>query len=615
MSMVTRACLATYGLAALLTGLSVRLYQIAVHDHEYYSKLAQNAYQAREEITARRGSILDVHRTVLARNEPLKKVIADDSLLFEREEKTGKVKRDDRAKAAAILARHMHLTPEEVMKRIPPGRQYAVIAQKVSEETASAIQKELEREKVRGIRFEQNFERIYPAGSLLCHVLGFHGFQEDPVPAGTPPGKKKTGAFKGIEGIERSMDTWLAGQDGWRYFEKDGFGREMANYRRDERAPRHGANVRLTIDLGVQQIVESELEAACKELLPKKATVIVMEPKTGAILALANRPNFDPNQPGDAKPYMRFNHAVAGIYEPGSTFKTVSAAGALNKGLARLDEKIWCRNGVWEYPGGKVSDHSPYGDLTVSDIIVKSSNLGAVTLAKRIGERPFHELIRSFGFGSRSGIGLPGEVPGILHPLDRWTVGSMYHVPFGHEVAATPLQVITATCVFANGGKLMMPQIVRDITDDSGQVLVSYAPQEIRPGVVKEQTCRQITGALEKVTARGGTGTRARVPGFRVAGKTGTTQLVDEDTKRYSREDHVVSFVGYLPAEDPKFCCLVVMEDSQVVNGRLDSGGLLAAPVFAKIAERTARQLGLQPDPILLEEDLALRKALAKEGR
>jgi cell division protein FtsI (penicillin-binding protein 3) len=365
----------------------------------------------------------------------------------------------------------------------------------------------------------------------------------------------------------------------------------------------------------VQQIVEEELERAFRELKPKKATVIVIEPKTGALLALANRPGFDPNDPGKATPESRFNHAVASIYEPGSTFKTLSAAGALNRNLASLDELIWCRNGTWAYPGGKLTDHHPYGNLSVADVIAKSSNIGAVTLAKRMGERPFYELIRSFGFGSRTGIALPGESSGILHPLHQWLAGTMYHVPFGHEVAATPLQVVLATSVFANGGNLMMPQIIRDITDENGHVLVDYPPQEVRRGVVKEETCQAITAALEKVTSKIGTATRARVPGFRVAGKTGTTQIFDKQLQRYSSQDHTVSFVGYLPAEDPKFCCLVMMEDSQVINGRQDSGGLLAAPVFAKIAERTARQLGLEPDPTLVEEETAFRKALEKEGR
>jgi cell division protein FtsI/penicillin-binding protein 2 len=379
-------------------------------------------------------------------------------------------------------------------------------------------------------------------------------------------------------------------------------------------SPRHGADIRLTIDLGVQQIVESELETVFKELKPKKATVIVMEPYTGEILAMANRPCFDPNAPGDGDPAHRSNHAVSMVFEPGSTFKAVSAAGALNRGLVNLKTEIWCRNGLWTFPGGPIKDHHPYGMLSVEDVIAKSSNIGAITLAQRIGQEPFYNLIRSFGFGTRTGITLPGESPGILHPLHKWRPNSMFYVPFGHEVAATPLQVINATCAIANGGTLMMPHIIREIRAADGTQLADYPPQEVRR-VITEETARKMTAAFEKVTSKIGTATRARVPGFRVAGKTGTTQIFDKNLGRYSSEDHTLSFVGYLPAEKPRFCCLVIIDDSSVVNGKLDSAGLLAAPVFAKIAERTARQLGLEPDPLLLEEDAKFRKTLAREGR
>lgn len=610
MSLATRACVATYGLAALLTGLSARLYHLAVNEHDYYSELARGTYEDRITIPAQRGLILGANGTVLARNEPLKNIIADESVLLEVDEKTRKIRRDDRAKAAAILAAGLNKTPAEILARIKPGSRYSVVAKKISEDLASTLLAQLEAAKIKGIWFAQDFERVYPAGVLLSHVIGFYGWEDRSDPANP----RDKGSFKGIEGIERSMDNWLAGQPGWRNVERDGHGRELTSYRGAERAPRHGANVRITIDLGVQQIVESELDAAFRKLKPKKATVIVMDPKTGAILALANRPCFDPNQPGKGEAADRYNHAIASVYEPGSTFKLVSAAGALNRGLAGLHEKIHCRNGRWVYPGGRITDHHPYGELTVQDIIAKSSNIGAVVLAKRMGERQYYEFVRGFGFGARTGIMLPGESAGILHPLKDWKPGTMYHVPFGHEVAATPLQVITATCAIINGGTLMMPSIVRDIRAGDGTILADYPPQEIRR-VVRPEIASDLRAALEKVTGKTGTAVRARVPGFRVGGKTGTTQIFDKQLGRYSREDHTVSFVGYLPAENPRFACIVMIEDSAVINGPKDTGGMLAAPVFSKIAERTARQLGLEPDPALIDEDEAFRKALAREGR
>jgi cell division protein FtsI/penicillin-binding protein 2 len=634
MSLSSRACVATYGLAVIFTGLSWRLCHLAIARHEHYEAIARDAYSGKTIIPASRGKILDIDGSVLARDQPHKTVTVDATLLvYEKKFRKQTVLYDLRPTLAALIAKPLGRTTEDIITAIRPGDQYIRLQREVSEQSAAEIEAalatyETERLKMtahrppplRGLLFEQTFERVYPAHELLCHVLGFHGYETT-----TDPLTKQevtSDVPKGIEGIERSMDNWLAGQQGWRHYEKDGLGRELVSYRGEERTARNGSNVRLTINLGVQQIVEEELEEACRKLKPKKAVAIVMDPNTGYILAMANRPSFDPNKPcgdskkpGKAEAAKRFNHAVSGINEPGSTFKSISAAGALNYGKYTLNQEVWCYNGTRPYPGGKVNDHHPYGMLTVESVIAKSSNIGAIQLALSIGQEPFYNLIRKFGFGSRTGINLPGESAGILRPLSQWQAGSMFHIPFGHEVAATPLQVITATCVFANGGKLMMPQIVRDVTDESGAIIADYQPQVVREDFLKPAVIADICQALEKVTSRTGTALRARVPGFRVAGKTSTSQLFDHELGRYSKDDHTVSFVGFLPAEAPRFCVLVLMEDSAVVNGSQDSGGLLAAPLFSKIAERTARQLGLEPDPQLLEEELQLRKALVKEGR
>jgi cell division protein FtsI/penicillin-binding protein 2 len=636
MNLTSRACVATYGLAAIFTGLSWRLCHLAIERHDVYTEKAVRAHFRKEvNIPANRGSILDIHGTVLARDEPHKTVTVDATLLvYVAKSRKKEYLVDLRPALAALIAKPLGKTPEEVIADIRPGDKYIRLQRKVSEQSAAEIEAALTRYEadrlkmkqehrpppLRGLLFEQEFERVYPARELLCHVLGFHGYETvlNPVTQ-----KLETSEFpKGLEGVERSMDNWLRGQMGWRSYEKDGRGREIVSYRGDERAPRNGCDVRLTVDLGVQQIVEDELEIAYRRLRPKKAVAIVMDPHTGHILALANRPCFDPNKPcGDSKTptkedaAKRFNHAVAGVNEPGSTFKTISASLALQKGRYGINDEVWCYNGLLPYPGGRVKDHSHYGMLTVENVIAKSSNIGAVQLARSVGQEPFYDLIRQFGFGSQTGVALPGESSGKVHPLSRWRPDSIFHVPFGHEVSATPLQVITATCVFANGGKLMMPQIIRDVTDETGAIVADYKPQVVRENFLKPTVVRDIAGALEKVTSKTGTALRARVPGFRVAGKTSTTQLFDLTTGRYSTEDHTVSFVGYLPAEAPRFCILVLMEDSAVVNGPKDAGGLLAAPVFSKIAERTAAQLGIAPNPELLEEELQLRKVLEREGR
>jgi cell division protein FtsI (penicillin-binding protein 3)/stage V sporulation protein D (sporulation-specific penicillin-binding protein) len=604
MSLKSRACLACYGIGGLFTALSARLIYLGVNQHEHYASVARKSYVAKAIIPARRGAIQDAEGTFLARNEPLKNVILDGSLIFEGN------RNKTLEQIATLLAAALGMKPEDVLKRISPEKKYIVLKKKISEELAAELDSKLQHAGIKGVTFEQNFERIYPAHQMLCHVLGFFGYEESNAVT-------HEGSFRGIEGVERSMDNWLAGQDGWRFFEKDGRGKELMNYTGEERAPRHGADVRLTVNLNLQQIVESELEAACRRLRPLKATVIMMRPDTGEILALANRPTFDPNEAGKAKPEERFNNAIAGTIEPGSTFKAVTCAGALNFRLVTPQTEVFCENGKWSYGGLALHDHHPYGTLSVSQIIEKSSNIGAAKLALQIGQERFYNWVRNFGFGQQTGIALPGEVRGILRPREVWQPVSITRVAMGHEVAATPLQIITATCAIANGGKLMMPQLVHDIRSDSGEILASYQPQEVRR-VITADTAGKVRDALIKVTGRQGTAKLAHIPGFNTAGKTGTAQKLLDDPKTgkkyYSHDRHVTSFVGFVPAEKPAFCLLVILDEAKVPSNE-DVGGLVAAPVFRAIAERSLSYLGIAPDPVLLQQEKDQKLILAKAGR
>ena len=604
MSLKSRACVACYGIGTLFTILSGRLIHLAVNRHEHYSSIAKNTYCAQTIIPARRGAIFDIEGSPLASNEPLKNVILDGKLICE-----GNRKMTPKA-IAELIAAPLGLDPKDVLNRISPDRKYIVLKKKISEDLAAELDRTVQAAGIKGITFEQNFERIYPAHQMLCHVIGFYGY-EDAREAG---GK---GSFRGIEGIERSLESWLAGQDGWRTFEKDGRGKELNNLTGDERAPRNGANVRLTVNLNLQQIVESELEAACKRLRPLKATVIMMKPDTGEILAMANRPTYDPNEAGKAKPEERFNNAIAGTIEPGSTFKMVTCAGALNYHLVTSKTEIFCENGKWSYGGLALHDHHPYGMLSVSQIIEHSSNIGAAKLAIQIGQERFYNWVRNFGFGQQTGISLPGEVRGILRPRAEWQPVSITRVAMGHEVAATPLQVITATCAIANGGTLMMPQLVHDIRSDTGKILSTNEPQAVRR-VITEDTAGKVRDALIKVTGKQGTAKLAHIDGFNTAGKTGTAQKLLDDPKTgkkyYSHDKHVTSFVGFVPAEKPAFCLLVIFDEAKVPSN-LDVGGLVAAPVFHAIAERALAHLGVAPDPLLLQEDKNQKLILAKAGR
>ena len=625
MSLKSRACLACYGVGTIFTALSARLIFLAVNQHDKYADIAHKSYVSKVIIPARRGEIQDVNGNSLARNEPLKNVVLDGFLLT-----SGKHAKTPE-QIADILAKPLGLTPDEVISRISPEKKYVVLKKKISEDVAAELDNTVQAAGIKGVTFEQNFERIYPAHQMLCHVVGFYGYEDarpekseaanaEPAPeqpgAEKPKAEKPQGSFRGIEGVERSMEDVLVGQPGWRYFEKDGRGKELMNLTGEERAPRHGANVRLTVDLNLQQIVESELEAACKRLRPVKATVIMMKPDTGEILALANRPTYDPNDAGNAKPEERFNNAIAGSIEPGSTFKMVTCAGALNYRLVTPNTLVDC-SGPWTYGGLVLHDHHHYGMLTVSQIIEKSSNIGAARLAVQIGQERYYNWVRNFGFGQQTNIALPGEVRGILHPRAKWQPVSITRVAMGHEVAATPLQIITATCAIANGGKLMMPQLIKEVRSDSGALISDYRPTEVRR-VVSDKTAGEVRDALIKVTGKQGTAKLAHIPGYNTAGKTGTAQKLVADPKtgklNYSHEKHVTSFVGFVPAEKPAFCLLVIIDEAKV-SGHEDVGGLVAAPIFRVIAERSLAYLGVAPDPVLLQQEKNQNLILAKAGR
>src|SRR6059058_3495787 len=265
------------------------------------------------------------------------------------------------------------------------SRRYIVIKREVSEHTATTLREKLSAGNLRGIYFEHDATRIYPNGSMLCHVIGFTDFDHH-----------------GIQGVEASMEEYLHGQDGYRFIEHNRAGQEIVPYQGQERAPRDGYQIHLTVDLGLQNIVENEIDAAMQEYSPQKATIILMRPQTGEILAMANRPHFDLNLRSEAKPEQMKNRAIIDMMEPGSTFKIVVAASALNERKLRLDSQLFCENGVWNYGGSVLHDHRSFSYLSVRDILIKSSNIGAAKLAMSIGDQKFYEYIRRFGFGERT---------------------------------------------------------------------------------------------------------------------------------------------------------------------------------------------------------------------
>ncbi|HEY1583895.1 MAG TPA: penicillin-binding protein 2 [Chthoniobacterales bacterium] len=577
----TRCALVCVFFALLFSVFSWRLIYLQMVEHKYYSELAAEKNVGRDIIPAERGAIFDAQNEILAQNVPVATIVADATLV------------NDTATLIPILAERLKLSPNELEEKIASGRRYIVLKREVPEEEARSLEAELRTARLRGIRCERGTIRVYPNGPMLCHVVGFTDVNQH-----------------GIQGVEASMEQYLRGEDGYRYIERDAQGREIVLYRGLEHAPRNGFQVHLTIDLHLQTIIENELDDAVRQYSPEKATIILMRPQTGEILAMANRPNYDLNLRSEAKPEQKKNRAIIDMMEPGSTFKIVTAAAALNEQKVRLDSMIYCENGVWNFGGRPLHDHGHkgYGELSVQDILVHSSNIGAAKMAVMLGEQKFYEYIRRFGFGDRTGIELPGEIGGVIHPPKTWSKISITRIPMGQEVGVTPLQMIVAMSTIANGGKLIQPRIVKSIVDDQGNAISVLRPTVVRR-VVSAETASRIAYALRGVVSKRGTAAEAAVPGFTISGKTGTAQKASPNGG-YEPDKYVVSFSGFLPSENPAFVGLVVLDDAHTKDPNLNYGGTVAGPIFSRVAEKAARYLDLEPHEEIETQAPAGRVAL-----
>ena len=560
----SRCVLVCAAFIALFSIFSFRLVYLQAIKHDEYAGLAAEKHVYKQIIHAERGAILDANNEVLAHNVPVETVVADATHL------------NNRQAIVDLVSDELGISSVQISEKLGSERRYIVIKREVPAAQANALREKLHAGNLRGIYFEHDATRIYPNGSMLCHVIGFTDFEHH-----------------GIQGVEASMEEYLHGQDGYRYIEHNRAGQEIVPYRGQERAPRDGYQIHLTVDLSLQNIVENEIDAAMEEYSPQKATIILMRPQTGEILAMANRPDFDLNLRSEAKPEEMKNRAIIDMMEPGSTFKIVAAAAVLNERKLHPDSTIFCENGLWNFGGTALHDHRAFSYLSVRDILIKSSNIGAAKLALSVGEQKFYEYIRRFGFGERTGIELPGEINGLIRPPQSWSKISITRIPMGHEIGVTPLQMTVAMATIANGGKLITPRIVKSITTSEGKTISSLSPVALRQ-VISAETAKEIGDALRGVVSDRGTAAAAAIPGFTIAGKTGTAQKVDPQGG-YEKGKYVVSFAGYLPAEHPEFVGLVVLDDAHTSKPELNYGGLVAGPIFARLAEKAARYLDLEP--------------------
>ncbi|MGZ5530088.1 MAG: peptidoglycan D,D-transpeptidase FtsI family protein, partial [Limisphaerales bacterium] len=438
--------------------------------------------------------------------------------------------------------------------------------------------------------------RVYPNGRLASHILGY--VANDDLQSGQ-------------NGIELAFNSKLTGVRGWLRTEIDKKQRELVVFREEAVDPRDGLNVVLTIDAALQHIAETELVEIMKKHTPLSASCIIVRPRTGEILAMATIPNFDPNRPGAFSMDALRNRVISDISEPGSTFKIVVVTGGLNEELVRLSDVFNCEHGHFSFAGRTLHDHESYGDLSVMNIITKSSNIGAAKVGIRLGEQRLYHYITDFGFGSKTGIPLPGEVSGIVHPVQKWTKVSIAQIPMGQGIAVTPLQTVMAMSAIANHGVLMRPMLVDRLENSEGKIVAKYQPQPVR-SVANDRAIKDMITALKTVPTKDGTAEKAHMDHFTVAGKTGTAQKVDHG---HYVQKFFASFIGFFPADNPEICISVVIDDPK--NGHF--GGQTAAPFFKEIADRAANYLNLKPDievePLMDNQPRLVEASNTKKGQ
>ena len=579
------------GIFLCFGGVGVRLLFLHVIDRDQLVRYIDKARRQVTEEKARRGDILDSRGNVLATSHTIVVVGVDPQVL----------RKEDETKWPE-LASLLDLPLADLKKTLSTKTRspqadddtndddHDIRWAKLSENVSEKAYEKITKLDVKGVYGERTYRRAYPHNQLAAHVIGY--VNKEGVPAA---------------GVEHFADFYLRGQDGWRESEKDGRQRELAQFRTREVPATDGYSVVLTIDSAIQHIVECELDEIAKKYQPEKATIIVSDPKTGFILAMANYPTFNLNEYSKAPLASQRNIAVADMYEPGSTFKIVASSGALNEGLVSPESpRFDCSIDKIDYKGKTRGlpreDHHFTTPLNTAEIISHSSNRGAAQLAMLLGEDRFYNYARAFGFGQLTGFPVGGEIDGQMAPPAKWDGLTITRMPMGQSVAATPIQMHMAMSVIASGGLLMRPQIISAVRDAKGEHVYDFNSVS-RSQAISKRTAETMAFLLSRVTLTGGTGVEAAIPNYQVAGKTGTTQklvpVMDSKGRtvlRYSDREHVASFVGFFPASDPKIAISVIVDgaDAHALNG-VAYGGAVAAPSFKRIGEQLIQYLDIKP--------------------
>jgi cell division protein FtsI/penicillin-binding protein 2 len=601
-----------------------RLYDVQVVHHKTWADRGEDLVRQKRILPAMRGPIRDANGELLAHDKVLHDVwinvrhlrdFNDVRARLAKLEKTSVKSLAASSTPEQIFARYQQLVssvmkgalqqigPEDEAPAADFDGTIAANAHKAEmpwisglhEEKALLWKKSLDDADIVAVTVRPRVQRFYPCAERLTHVLGYVNTRAVDPTSGRVFTDEELKKYKskieqfGCEGVESAMNAQLTGKDGYQWIERDRHGNELVEFRGETVPPRHGHEVRLTIDMHLQDTMEEVLEEEYALHRPRRITAVLVEPYSGAVLAMASRPHID----RDAKDGVNANHAVAAKYEPGSVFKVVTYAAALDAKLTSLDETINCDPGQRFMEKLAISDHYN-GTLKVSDAFAFSSNRAAFVLAHRLGEKRFIQSVERFGFGKPTGIMLTGESSGMLHhPGTKWWDGLTFsRMSYGHAIQVTPLQMCMAVSAIANGGTLMKPQIVKDVRDEAGNVVQTFAPEPVRR-VCSERTAGLMRKAMAGVVANPkGTGVRASIPGVTVAGKTGTSQLYNESGTAIHSGHYCVSFAGFAPAESPALCAIVVVDDPDASKEDL-SGGKLAAPIFSRLVQRSLQNIAV----------------------
>lgn len=555
----TRLILLSIMVVCFAAAIGVRLYRLQIERSDEFRTRAASQHQSRITVQAIRGAIVDREGRELAVSLETHSLYAHPSLVT------------DPQRAAKLLAPVIGESPAALRRRLESDKAFVYLRRFLDAETAAVVREmDLPGSDHGAFGLDPEPQRVYPRGELAVHVVGYASIDGD-----------------GVEGIEKRYDDLLRGDASVYLMQQDA---RNGHIRKLIHAPdRQPHDVVLSIDLVLQHIVERALERAMRETGARAASAVFLDPATGEVLALANRPAADPNQYERASEAEKTNRALVHVYEPGSTFKFVPMAAALELGVARPGDRIYCENGLYRTAGRSIHDVSPSKTLTVQQILEKSSNIGMVKLARKLPPEAFYGAIHDFGFGSKTGIELTGESRGLLAPVPEWSSFTQASLSFGQEIAVNALQMAQALATIANNGERVPPRVVLGTRDRTGHLDRAPRPRAVR--VISKDTARALQRMMESVVERG-TGTRARVPGYRVGGKSGTAQKALREGG-YSESEYFSSFGGFAPLADAKLAGLVILDSPR---GPRHQGGQVAAPVFGGIMTEALRHLRVPPD-------------------